>query len=87
MGMFDWVDFEMDCPLCGTHMEEFQTKDLDNTLSFVKISKVNSFYDVCPRCGLWITFVVKKQGKHYIFVPTIEIDKKKAKSYLVQEAL
>lgn len=28
MGMFDYVNFKMKCPECGTEVASFQTKDL-----------------------------------------------------------
>ena len=27
MGMFDWINFEMDCPKCGELVTGFQSKD------------------------------------------------------------
>ena len=56
MGMFDYVDFEMDCPGCGKKVNGFQSKDGECYLGWIKPMDVNNFYDACNNCGAWIEF-------------------------------
>lgn len=67
MGMFDRVLFSMPCPRCGNVVSDFQTKDLDCTLTLVVPWKpgIRSFYSSCP-CGRFIQFLdgelIKEEG-------------------------
>lgn len=54
MGMFDWVDFEIDCPKCGEKVTGFQTKDTECVLKTVKPSQIRDFYSICDNCQIWI---------------------------------
>ena len=54
MGMYDNVLFEMDCPVCGGKVSDFQTKDRDNSLDVVLPWSVTNFYTSCDNCTLWI---------------------------------
>ena len=57
MGMFDIVDCVMECPHCGTKLDNFQTKDGCNTLATLKIKDLEEdtrFYDTCNKCKLKI---------------------------------
>ena len=56
MGMFDWVKYEMPCPNCGQLLKEFQSKDAGCFLEHLEFWEVLSFYDLCKRCGAWVTF-------------------------------
>ncbi len=56
MGMFDWVDFKMDCPGCGKPVGGFQSKDGDCLLETVKPEAVGHFYTGCDNCDGWIEF-------------------------------
>ena len=56
MGMFDYVNFQMDCPQCGTRLFGFQTKDTDCELETVEPDETQYFYKGCPRCKAWIEF-------------------------------
>lgn len=90
MGMFDNVDFDMPCPLCGTMLEDWQSKDDDCALRTISINKVNRFYECCKKCGLWIEFEAKKVDGTLVFIPTFEImehRKEKIRSYIIQESI
>ena len=56
MGMFDYVNFEMDCPKCGRNVSGFQTKDLGCLLDTVEPDGLMNFYSSCPSCKAWIEF-------------------------------
>lgn len=60
MGMFDWVDFECNCPKCGKKVIGFQTKDYDNELETYTIFEVDYFYSSCENCRAWIHYKRKK---------------------------
>jgi hypothetical protein len=55
MGMFDTVNFEMNCPRCGKLLNDFQTKDHRCALSIVDPTEITGFYNSCS-CGNWISF-------------------------------
>ena len=59
MGMFDYVDFEMDCPKCGARVKDFQTKDLDCLMETVSPRQVSEFYGDCDACGAILYFTRK----------------------------
>ena len=54
--MYDHVNYSMTCPVCGTLIEEFQTKDKERLLDTYEISEVNNFYALCHVCDLWVEF-------------------------------
>jgi hypothetical protein len=56
MGMFDYVDYEMECPQCGEIVRYFQSKDGDCRMATLNIKDVFSFYNVCVHCRLCIEF-------------------------------
>lgn len=54
MGMFDDVEFEMKCPLCGELIKHFQTKDMLKGLSSYKVKELwtdTKFYSTCENCN------------------------------------
>ena len=55
MGMFDYVNFKMVCPSCGTETSNFQSKDGKCWLETVEPDAVDEFYTMCS-CGTWIEF-------------------------------
>ena len=54
--MYNLVNFEMKCPVCGTQIREFQTKSGECSLSTVNFSTVDNFYAICPHCNSFIEF-------------------------------
>lgn len=56
MGMFDYVDFIVECPECGSLMRDFQSKDGPNNLDHLQPWEVNNFYSSCESCGAWIDY-------------------------------
>jgi hypothetical protein len=56
MGMFDWVDFSIKCPLCGEMLVGFQTKDLENQLKTVNYKDTKNFYNCCKNCKTSVHF-------------------------------
>ena len=44
MGMFDYVNFKMPCPTCGTEVNEFQSKDLGCDMMTVEPEALMNFY-------------------------------------------
>lgn len=60
MGMFDWVNYEMECPNCKHSVDGFQSKDKDCTLSTVEVGVISNFYTHCSNCDTWIEFNLNK---------------------------
>ena len=56
MGMFDDIEFEMDCPGCGKKVSGFQSKAGPCLLETLKPIQVNNFYSACDNCKGWIEF-------------------------------
>ena len=56
MGLFDYVDFECECPSYGRKVIGFQTKEGPMTLDHVSPYDINNFYSSCGECKLWIEF-------------------------------
>lgn len=56
MGMFDWVNYECDCPKCGAKVTGFQSKDSTCELNDLKPTEVSNFYSSCDECHVWIEF-------------------------------
>lgn len=61
MGMFDWVNFEYDCPICGSKVTGFQSKDGPCELKTLEYWQVNNFYTHCDTCDYWVEFKLKKE--------------------------
>jgi hypothetical protein len=56
MGMFDYINVEMKCPLCDNILKGFQSKDGDCDLGTISFKTVNNFYISCDNCNIWIEF-------------------------------
>lgn len=61
MGMFDWVEFETDCPVCGKKVQGFQSKRAGCNLDSLEIWQVDNFYTSCDNCGTWIEYNLKEE--------------------------
>jgi len=68
MGMFDTIEDELFCPFCGTKNNDFQTKDLSDTLDDWKIKDIKRYinkrtkikiYDRCKKCKKWIEIIIE----------------------------
>lgn len=60
MGVFDYVDFEMPCPVCKAPLTNFQTKDGDVYMNTVDAFSVYEFGAWCDKCESEIDFFIKK---------------------------
>jgi len=59
MSMFDYVNYEMDCPKCGHKVTRFQSKDRDCEMKTIEFWEVDCFYSHCCFCDTWIEFRLK----------------------------
>ena len=55
MGMYDYVNFKMNCPKCSEEVTGFQTKSAHCILDTVDPVAIDNFYTKCS-CGNWIEF-------------------------------
>lgn len=65
MGMFNWVRFETNCPMCFSHLKYFQTKDKFSELVQVKPHKVTNFYTSCHNCKAWVNYYKEHGSKKW----------------------
>ena len=68
MGMFDNVDFEIECPNphCDEILKDFQTKDGPcnlGTLQVTDLSDGDTLYTKCPECRSWVQGVLHSRVK------------------------
>ena len=56
MGMYDHINFTINCPNCGETLNNFQSKDGSCCLLTLELTEVNNFYDCCKKCKTWIEF-------------------------------
>ncbi len=62
MGMFDYVNYEANCPHCSRKLTEWQTKDRDQyerSCERLEPSSVSELYSLCPDCGRLVTIMVE----------------------------
>ena len=59
MGMFDTVEYEADCPECGTRVFDWQSKDGPCAFEVLRPEQVRGFHTVCPKCKAWLEGAVK----------------------------
>ncbi len=76
MGMYDNVNFEMDCPICGKRIDDFQTKDGDCLLNTLSPCDVSTFYSGCRKCNSFIN-IQQIKDKHICTVSHYDKENKK----------
>ena len=67
--MFDWIVFEMECPVCKTKIDDFQSKDGGCSLDNLSPYEVFNFYSSCKKCGTWIDFIRKPKIEKPKLIP------------------
>jgi len=65
MGMFDRINYEMDCPKCGTKINTFVSKDGPCIMARLEFREVDYFYAICKNCGAWVGFTLNKPRPQY----------------------
>lgn len=63
MGLYNTVNFQINCTYCGFLLKTFQTKEGSCDFSVVNFSTVNNFYTICPNCGSFIEFYYFPESK------------------------
>lgn len=56
MGMFDYVNYECVCPVCGEDVTGFQSKSGGCMMDTKEAHEVNNFYSTCEGCDCWLEF-------------------------------
>lgn len=79
MGMFDYVNFETKCPVCGNILKGFQTKDAGNDLECVEFWEVDKFYDSCEICGTWVEFNLKEEVRKRFTIEDYDLSYRKGR--------
>lgn len=69
MGMFDDITYTAPCPLCGTALTAWQSKDARCTLEKLAPQELWNqkrndgeikFYDNCENCGTWVEIHINR---------------------------
>jgi hypothetical protein len=61
MGMYDNINFEIECPKCKKLIKGFQSKDGVCMLETLDFWEVNNFYSSCSNCFCYIEFNIDKR--------------------------
>lgn len=56
MGMFDYVHVQIECPDCGTTLNDWQSKDAACCMDVISPEQVDRFYASCDNCGRRVEF-------------------------------
>jgi hypothetical protein len=62
MGIYNLVNFQINCTVCNTLIRQFQTKEGDTMFTTVEFTEVNNFYAICPYCQSWVEFFYAPEG-------------------------
>ncbi len=54
MGMFDYINYQHNCPKCGHLITNWQSQDGSCDLAILEIYNVKDFYTYCDNCHVWI---------------------------------
>lgn len=73
MGMFNYVNFIIKCPKCGSSIYDFQTKDGDLTLRTIEFYEVDNFYSSCNKCGTQIEYTLKPEIRKLITIDYYDV--------------
>jgi hypothetical protein len=63
MGIYNLVNFEINCPVCQTLITQFQTKDGNPSFDVVQFNEVNNFHAICPNCQSFVEFYYCPENK------------------------
>ena len=67
MGMFDNVDGEFKCPICGFLLTDFQTKSEDCIMDTLDFRLCDFFYTACPECDSWVEVSLHEEIRSRIY--------------------
>jgi len=62
MGMYNWVNFEIECPKCGNKVDGFQSKPWNGEFEWVNPWDVEEFHTQCDNCFTWIEYERKSNN-------------------------
>ncbi len=76
------IDGRAECPICGSLLERFETKEGPGALVFIDFRDVDHFYSRCGHCHNLIEFSLKNPVKNSLRKKlTINDYEKKGKIY------
>lgn len=77
MGMFDSINFKMNCPRCKKDMGDFQSKDGPCLLIELEFFEVDNFYTSCNHCLTWVEFTLNKRPNRKLTIKDYDKSVKK----------
>ena len=63
MGVYNIVRFQINCPVCGKQINEFQTKEGAGAFDVIEYYTINNFHAICPHCQSLIEFYYSPDRK------------------------
>jgi hypothetical protein len=62
MGIFNHVNYKMNCPNCGKDVGDFQTKSFAGYFETIDYWECDNFYSSCDYCNTWIEFTLQRKN-------------------------
>jgi hypothetical protein len=73
MGMFDYINYTMPCPMCPNKIGGIQSKDSGCNLETIPYWHVKNFYSSCDKCGCWVDFNLKENCQPFIPIENYDL--------------
>ena len=64
MGIFDYVEYEMHCPDCGSVLRNFQSSSEECTMAHLKPRDVSHMYDMCLSCKAFVAVSIQRRDSY-----------------------
>lgn len=63
MGIYNIVNFQLNCPVCEGLIRQFQTKEGNGIFDVVAFNEVNNFHAICPSCSSLVEFYYSPENR------------------------
>lgn len=63
MKMFDHININIPCPICGHIIDNFQSKDKHCMMKLLEFWEVDNFYSSCINCGSRIEYKLNEKSR------------------------
>jgi hypothetical protein len=66
MGMFDYVDYKANCPICNAEITNWQTKEAQCHMDTIEPWRVTGFHAYCRECNSWLEATVDAEIEYVV---------------------